>query len=201
MERDLVSDTSHTAPIIRYATERDASAIAWLYQYTTCVAYRGYVPDAVLDTRSVDDLTQLWAARISQPPSKERRILVADPSQVPSSPVDSTGSAAISGFIALGAATSLPEKDEKPVPGEIHYIFVAPEEWHSGLGRLLMQCAIGLLRNDGYHQAILWVFSENKRARRFYEAAGWQYDELERPDPAFAAFHNPPLEMRYRISL
>ncbi len=194
-------DTAHTTSRIRYATERDASAIARLYRDTTRVAYRGYVPDAVLDTRSVADLTQLWTARISQPPSKAYRILVADPPQVSASSTENPGIATISGFIAIGAVTGSPEKNETPVPGEIHYLFVAPEEWRTGLGHLLMRHGIDLLRKDGYYQAILWVFSENKRARRFYESVGWRYDGLECPDPAFAAFPNPPLERRYRITL
>jgi GNAT superfamily N-acetyltransferase len=75
-----------------------------------------------------------------------------------------------------------------------------PEHWSTGLGRLLMERATSLLCDDGYRQAI-HLFSENKRARRFYEVTGWHYDELERPDPVFAAFPRPPLEMRYRINL
>lgn len=199
MEQDSqVPATSHTTPIIRYATMHDAPAIARLYQHTTRIAYRGYVPDAVLDTRSLDDLTQLWTSRTGQPPSKERRVLVADAPQTPQQVSDSADLAAIVGFIAIGAANG---EQETPATGELHYIFVAPEQWSTGLGRLLIKRATDLLRDDGYRQAILWVFSENKRARRFYEATGWRYDELERPDPVFAAFPHPPLEMRYRINL
>ncbi len=32
------------------------------------------------------------------------------------------------------------------------------------------------LRELGYAEAILWVATENRRARRFYEREGWHFD-------------------------
>jgi hypothetical protein len=119
-----VPETNHPAPTIRYAVERDGGGIARLYQHTTRVAYRGYVPDAVLDTRSLHNLTQLWTSRINQPPGKQQRIFVADPppSQRPPDPASITD---IAGFVAIGAATSSPET---PDTGEIHKWGFSPPE-------------------------------------------------------------------------
>jgi hypothetical protein len=30
------------------------------------------------------------------------------------------------------------------------------------------------MRRDGFARAELWVFTENERGRRFYEALGWE---------------------------
>ena len=39
-----------------------------------------------------------------------------------------------------------------------------------------METATGDLVERGFASAILWVFTANDRARRFYEAAGWRPD-------------------------
>lgn len=39
---------------------------------------------------------------------------------------------------------------------------------------------VATLATDGYPSAVLWVVSENARARAFYEAEGWIADGTER---------------------
>lgn len=66
--------------------------------------------------------------------------------------------------------------------GEIWAIYVDPSKWRNGIGRLLMQAGCEQLRSQGHDTACLWVLSGNDRARRFYEASGWQWDGAERTD-------------------
>lgn len=66
--------------------------------------------------------------------------------------------------------------------GEIWAIYVDPSKWRNGIGRLLIQAGCEQLRSQGHDMACLWVLSGNDRARRFYEASGWQCDGAERTD-------------------
>ena len=60
--------------------------------------------------------------------------------------------------------------------GEVYAIYVAPDWWSTGTGRLLMEAAVASLVSAGYQRAVLWVLDTNARARRFYEKAGWAPD-------------------------
>lgn len=66
--------------------------------------------------------------------------------------------------------------------GEIWAIYVDPSKWRNGVGRLLIKAGCEQLRGQGHDTACLWVLSGNDRARRFYEASGWQWDGAERTD-------------------
>ena len=65
---------------------------------------------------------------------------------------------------------------ESPSIGELWGIHVDPDHWGNGYGQALMTVGIRQLRSAGYETAHLWVFRENARARRFYEASGWEAD-------------------------
>src|SRR6478736_903344 len=65
-----------------------------------------------------------------------------------------------------------------PAPDPTNLIYVDPQHWGQGVGRLLMTAARDRLRGDGAREALLWVFAGNDRARRFYEIDGWRADGL-----------------------
>lgn len=54
------------------------------------------------------------------------------------------------------------------------------------------------LRNDGFTEAILWVFEDNPRTRRFYELAGWVADGGTKDEPLFGT---AAPAVRYRLRL
>ena len=73
-----------------------------------------------------------------------------------------------------------------------------PAQIRGGLGRQLLDEAVGFLREQGYDEATLWVLASNDRARRFYEGGGWTSDEAVREE----AWEGVPLrEARYRLRL
>lgn len=74
------------------------------------------------------------------------------------------------GFVAVGDA------HEEGADGELYAIYVRPDRWGTGAGRQLMEAGEARLRELGHQRAILWVFEDNPRARRFYERAGWETD-------------------------
>jgi ribosomal protein S18 acetylase RimI-like enzyme len=89
-----------------------------------------------------------------------------------------------------------PSRDETAV-GELYAIYVDPDDWSRGAGRALIARAEERLAED-YGVATLWVLEGNPRARRFYEAAGWQVDGARQAVERLGA---SPAEVRYRKRL
>jgi ribosomal protein S18 acetylase RimI-like enzyme len=148
---------------VRRALPHDAPAIAAVHVHTWQAAYRGLVPDQLLDALSVTQREDVW-----------RQVLAGD---------DGTrvyvaiGEGRVVGFCAVAA----PSRDEDAEEGvaEIGAIYVHPDVWRSGVGRALMDVAIGDLQEDGWRWVTLWVFAENQQARDFYARLGFEPDEAE----------------------
>ena len=81
---------------------------------------------------------------------------------------------------------------------EIYAIHTKPEYWGKGVGKLLMDTALSELSRLGYEKAMLWVFEENKRARRFYERYGFVFDGTKK-DSGFSSSAGNTTEVRYRL--
>ena len=141
---------------IRRAGVEDARGIAEVVVGAWKVAYRGIVPDEVLDRQSVDARATQWATHVDA-----YTVFVA-----------CDGDAVI-GFVGLD-----------PTAAEIGALYVAPERWGTGAGRALLRQATAALVDAGHRMASLWVFEQNPRARRFYESAGWRPDGAVRRDDA-----------------
>lgn len=63
---------------------------------------------------------------------------------------------------------------------------------------MLVERGVALARADGFVRATLWVVSDNPRARRFYEAAGWAPDGTTRREDLLGS---PVDEVRYAHDL
>lgn len=55
-------------------------------------------------------------------------------------------------------------------------LFIAPGSWGKGIGTLLHNAVVGLVRERGSTQCDLWVLEQNHQARRFYENRGGTLD-------------------------
>jgi GNAT superfamily N-acetyltransferase len=55
---------------------------------------------------------------------------------------------------------------------ELHALYVLPDYWNRGIGRRLLEAAVGVSE--------LWVLHDNFRARRFYEGHAWRADGMQR---------------------
>lgn len=145
--------------VIRAATIADAHDIAELHVASWKAAYRGLMPDAVLDGLSVPKRAEMWQRIIAE---KKFQLLVAEHDD------------GIVGFVNFGSA-----RDPDAVPGltgEILAIYVDPNRWHEGIGRELLEAVLSELRSAGFNEVILWVLDSNSRARVFYERAGFSVD-------------------------
>jgi len=164
---------------VRPATVNDAESIADIHVRSWQAAYVGQVPKDYLDGLSVDDRVRTWRQMLGQLDCSRSGVFVL----VDGDEVD--------GFTGFG-----PSRDDDAAGdvGEVASIYLAPERWGQGCGRMLIEAAAERLRDASFATATLWVLRTNTRARRFYEAAGWRPDGKEMTDSSRGF---PLIETRY----
>ena len=139
---------------IRRAEDRERAAIAALHTASWQDAYRGLLPDSLLDDRLAAIMAERWARQDVSPTDA---LLVAE-----------------DGGEILGFAASW---DGDPV--YIDNLHVAAAARSRGIGRrLLGETARFFLANDR-NRALLHVVAANARARAFYLALGGHPDGME----------------------
>ena len=52
-------------------------------------------------------------------------------------------------------------------------LYLLPEFIGRGCGKALLAAAVNRLAGQGFQEVLLWVLEENRRARHFYERAGF----------------------------
>jgi ribosomal protein S18 acetylase RimI-like enzyme len=156
-----VRDQATAAPVVavRPATAADAARIAHVHVESWQAAYRGLVPQSILDGLSIERRSEFWSRRLLEP--DETRTWLGEQD------------GEIVGFVATGRRSG---PDLPPDTAEVESIYLLAPSRGLGLGRLLLKTATRDLVERGFASAILWVFTANDRARRFYEAAGWHPD-------------------------
>jgi len=144
--------------MIRLAAPSDVDEIARVHVKTWRSAYRGHVPDSVLDALDPSQRVAMWAKALEQPATL---VLVA------------TTGETIVGFCSL-----LPSRDAdaSPLVAEISAIYVEPASWRSSVGSSLVEAATESARERGFTEVTLWVLTDNTAARAFYEARGFAID-------------------------
>ena len=158
---------------VRRATAADAPLIADLAVRAWEAAYRGLLPDAVLDARTVADEEHEWRAYLDDEPEGFRTWLARD------------------GFARTGPS------DDAARAGEVYGLYVEPDRIGTGAGRALFAHAVEDLAARGFALATVWVFEGNERARSFYGSAGFEPDGARRLDPGFGV---PELRLRRLLS-
>ena len=80
---------------------------------------------------------------------------------------------------------------EEGMPGaaELRCIHSLPENWRRGCGSRMMERVLADVKAAGYTKILLWVFTDNVRAIRFYEAQGFTFGG--RKQPAFGGHVRP----------
>ncbi len=154
---------------IRAATPTDAVAIATVNVQSWRVAYRGQLPDDVLDGLSIDDRTRFWSeALTTRPPRTCISVAVR--------------AGAVVGFAATGPPL-VPVDRTDPSLGDLYALYLRPDVWRQGVGTLLHAAALDGLRSAGFTHAGLWVLATNDRALRFYGHLGWTDTGRTQVDP------------------
>jgi len=138
---------------VRTARPEDARQIAEVHVSSWRAAYRGIVPDTLLDSLSVEAWTGLWQERLSRAGQTINLVSVFAESVI--------------GLITAGPARD-PDCDLLRTQ-EVYAIYLSSEYWGHGHGTELYLAAEDRMRQSGALDAILWVLRDNVRARRFYE--------------------------------
>lgn len=172
----------YTMPKIRPATPDDLETIARLHVASWLSAYRGILPDDVLDKLDPADRLLDWSRWFAAPGASTY--------------------AAVEHHTFVGFARVLPVGDgvdSPPRAAEISHLYVAPDSQSKGVGQALLARSFEDIVGRGLERAVLWVIEKNYRARAFYERAGFRLDGARRTDPERLGSNAP--EVRYQIAM
>lgn len=167
---------------VREATVADARRIAEIHVAGWRAAYRGQMPDEVLDNLDVEKRAAFWSAHLT---AKPHALFVAE-----------------SNLKILGFCDLIPSRDKDAVPettAEIAAIYVDPNHWCNGVGQALCRFALELAGKNDRAAVTLWCLDSNIMARNFYEKMGFRLDGASKVDQSF--INHELHEVRFRISL
>ncbi|MFF3677793.1 GNAT family N-acetyltransferase [Streptomyces sp. NPDC002120] len=168
---------------VREMEAADIEAVSTIRVRGWQAAYAGIVPRTYLDAMTVEADASMRRRRFS-PPRGESIDLVAH------------GEHGVVGWVCFGPCRS-------PVPGprrvaEVYALYVAPDLIGQGIGRRLLGEAHSRMEGQGFGTSALWVLRDNRRARDFYERAGYRADGAAQED----VYDEVTLtELRYRRGL
>jgi len=151
---------------VRDAVEDDAPAVARIYVDSWNDGF-----GAIVGMRDLDgDQVVRWAGELV---AGTRRWWVAE------------RAGRVVGFAGVG-----PSRDPVgPGLGELDTIAVDPGEWRTGIGRALMDVALGSLAR-AFTSAVVWTVAGDDRGHRFYEATGWVLEGRRRADGREVCFRH-----------
>ena len=188
--------------VIRAGSAADAAQVAAVQREGWFAAYGSIIPAEIIDRVTTPD----GGARVRQTfrtrPWQRMLVAVAADQEGP----DQAGEPAAPGVV--GYASFGPETDVLGAPwphplttdgkngrvAELYALYVRPAWWSTGTGRALMERVLARTSRAGYLSITLWVLRDNRRARRFYERAGFA------PDGATNVLNGlgSVIELRYR---
>ena len=169
------------AMIIREPSKNDARDLAEVHVRSWRAAYKGQLPDDILDNLSVDQREKQWHLTLNSPSNK---VLVAEAEQ------------RIVAFISFG-----PVRDEgldKNSVGEVYAIYALEEFWDRGIGRKLMEASLTALRDMNCSMVKIWLLETNQRAISFYQKFGFSADGAQKSEPLAGVERR---EIRYSLSM
>ena len=140
---------------IRRGTPEDAPAIASVRVDTWRSAYRGLLPDALLDGLDTTTITANW----------RRGLETIDPTRV--AYVAEVGGDVV-GFASGGRARAA----NSVYLGEVYALYVRDAHQGKGIGRALLRAAVVELVKRGLSPIVIWTLFDNPRSRGFYESLG-----------------------------
>jgi GNAT superfamily N-acetyltransferase len=173
--------------LIRLATPDDAAGIAAVRRASWPAAYAGILPPEVIDRVVARATPARERAGFTEQPW--RRLLVAETAPAPEPAVAPV--TVVTGYASYGMEKGANGLPRSPLAGgppggrllaaELYALYVAPDHWSTGAGRALMDRVLTEARAEGHRRIILWVLRDNRRARRFYERAGFRRQGAEHP--------------------
>jgi ribosomal protein S18 acetylase RimI-like enzyme len=143
--------------IFREAQLKDAAEIAKVQVKTWQTAYKGQLPEAYLNSLSIEQRKVRWQ-KILEKPEDNAYNLVAE--------VEGK----VVGFCSVDKSRS---EDMSEDTGELWAIYVDKNYQGKRIGTILLNKGLDNLRERGFKKAILWVLTSNWKTRKWYESKGW----------------------------
>ena len=140
---------------MREVRSEDGPAIARVHVDTWRAAYRGIMPDAVLDNLSYGQRAVSWQQILSDPDSTTLVAVVDD----------------VIGFVTGGAERD-PPSGAGSEAAELLAIYVLAEHQGVGVGEALVRELAKRLIGRGFRTLKLWVLDANSSGGRFYRKLG-----------------------------
>ncbi|MFG2234296.1 GNAT family N-acetyltransferase [Streptomyces sp. NPDC048723] len=163
---------------VRVMIEADVAAVSEIRVTGWKAAYAGIVPQSYLDRMTVEADAHQRRQSFTRP-DKATIDLVA---------VDARGG--VVGWACLGPSAT--------AAGELYALYVQPSLIGAGIGRTLLHAVHASALARGFGSVLLWVLTDNTRARRFYERAGYAADGAVQADDYDGVSIT---EVRYRLTL
>ncbi|WP_035289166.1 GNAT family N-acetyltransferase [Clostridium sp. KNHs214] len=143
---------------VRYADVDDAKILGQIHSESWKVAYKGVVPDEVLNNITAEKRQKYFEKALTEG-WEEDAIIFKDNKAV--------------GLICIGKCR---DADKEEFWGEIWGIYLLPEYWNMGIGFELINWGLNELKRRNYKKIALWVLEGNLNARNFYEKMGFKHD-------------------------
>jgi ribosomal protein S18 acetylase RimI-like enzyme len=164
---------------IRKAAVSDAKNLGMIHALSWKKAYEGIVPKEILDKITPEKRAQFFKKALTLQWEEDYLLTVDD---LPA------------GLLCLGKAR---DEDCKDTAGEIWGIYLHPDFYGQGYGRVLLEYGLSELQKRGYESVLLWVLKDNIHAIQFYEHIGFCKEGAEKD-----LFIGKPLtEVRYSMNL
>ena len=131
-------------------------------------AYPGILADEVLAGLDEASIREWLREQVAHPEPGERTVVA-------------TRDGKVVAFVRFG-----PDPDDQR-RGHVFSLYTDPGASGAGIGRALLEHAVGELRRAGFGTVTLWVFERNQRARRLYQRAGFRPDGARQVEPEWGA--------------
>lgn len=148
---------------IRKAGDDDVAAIAEIHVRSWRAAYRGILPDELLDGLSASERARSWRALLAEGGGRWLTLVAEH------------DSGDLVGFCSV--ATPSRDDDAGEKTAEVGALYVDPDHWRQGAGGALLVSTLEELERLGWRDAILWALPENHAAIAFYGRFGFELEE------------------------
>ena len=166
---------------VRRATPEDVNQVAGVHVRSWQSGYQGLLPAEYLDALRAEDRSERYD--FGAAPARDQPVTVVAVEQD-----------TIYGFATTGACRDA----DAAGAGQVFAVYVDPDHWRQGVGRLLIAQARDQLGRDGFREAVLWVVVGNERAEEFYRADGWVPDGCRQQEEVWGLTVD---QVRYRRPL
>jgi GNAT superfamily N-acetyltransferase len=151
----------HDLIVVREAKLTDAEAMARIQVAGWTKAYASFIPDRIPASYSVDVRRSEWQKRLAEPAPATVNLVAVE-------------GARILGICGGGPPLrdeTITEGDTDAYTAQVYGLYVAPDHYGRGIGRLLLGRLAARLAASGHRNLCLWAFELNAY-RGFYDRLG-----------------------------